>query len=94
MKKLVTIAWSTTVLMDLPASANLDSMNEIGGEHEPLAMKAIEDGWDNIRAKDGVITDVLEEAETLEELEEQNQRDGVLDAANEADGSADRHNHT
>ncbi len=61
MKKLVTVMWSTTVSVDLPEGADLESLNDWKGPHAELGGKIVCDASDNIEWKQGEITDVQDD---------------------------------
>lgn len=62
MKALITIAWSSTVEMELPDGTGIDDLENYRASNEilELAAKARKEAYDNFRACDGVITDVQE----------------------------------
>lgn len=60
MKKLVTVAWATTVEIELPEEIGLEELTDwqASTEIEELASKAAKEAFDNISWKGGEITDV------------------------------------
>lgn len=61
-KKLVTVAWSASVVVDLPEYVGIDELDDFNAPKkiQDLASNAVKEAWDNVSWKDGIITDVQE----------------------------------
>ena len=66
MKKLVTVMWSTTLSVNLPDGADINTLNDWHGPHAELGGKIISDASNQIEWKQGEITDVQDDDTDLE----------------------------
>lgn len=58
MKKLVTVMWSTTMEVDLPEDATVDTFDTINSPFAEMAYTIKSNGYEQISAQDAEITDV------------------------------------
>lgn len=68
MKKLITVAFSRTIEVDIPEGATIETLNDYNGEHADIGAAIVKNAADEIEWKSGEITDIQEVEEEDEEL--------------------------